>query len=279
VIRSIDGAARVAGVAGRPIQHSLSPVLHNAWIAALGLNAVYVPFAPTEEGFERFVRGLRGGVVRGINVTAPFKEKALATADEADETARRAGSANLLLFHEDGLIEATSTDGAGLIGAFVEQAPGFLFDRPAVVLGAGGAARAAAAALLAAGCPEIRVVNRTASRAEELVFAFQDRLRAFPLTRAEEAMTGACALINAAAGGPSPPLDALPEDAVVMDMNYRPLKSALLLAGEARGLRAVDGVAMLIRQAVPSFEAFFGVAPPPEADVRALALAAIEAAR
>ncbi len=277
--RPFDGAAQVAGVAGRPVQHSLSPVLHNAWISALNLNAAYVPFAPTEDGFERFVRGLRGGVVRGINVTAPFKEKALALADEADEVARRAGSANLLLFHEDGLIEATSTDGAGLIGAFAEQATGFVFERPAVVLGAGGAARAAAAALLAAGCPEIRVVNRTASRAEELVFAFQDRLRAFPLTRAEEAMTGACALINAAAGGPSPPLDALPDDAVVMDMNYRPLKSALLLAGEARGLRSVDGLAMLIKQAEPSFKAFYGVAPPAEADVRSLALAAIEAPR
>jgi shikimate dehydrogenase len=279
VSRPFDGAAQVAGVAGRPVQHSLSPVLHNAWISALNLNAAYVPFAPTEDGFERFVRGLRGGVVRGINVTAPFKEKALALADEADEVARRAGSANLLLFHEDGLIEATSTDGAGLIGAFAEQATGFVFERPAVVLGAGGAARAAAAALLAAGCPEIRVVNRTASRAEELVFAFQDRLRAFPLTRAEEAMTGACALINAAAGGPSPPLDALPDDAVVMDMNYRPLKSALLLAGEARGLRSVDGLAMLIKQAEPSFKAFYGVAPPAEADVRSLALAAIEAPR
>jgi shikimate dehydrogenase len=277
--RSPDGAAVVAGVVGRPIAHSLSPVLHNAWIRALDLNALYAPFAPDDEGFERFVRGLRHGVIRGLNVTAPFKEKALSLADEADEASRRAGSANLLLFHPQGMIEARSTDGVGLLGAFEDQAPGFTFDRPVVVLGAGGAARAAAAALLGAGCPEIRIVNRTAARAEELVFAFRERLQAYPLSRAGEAMAGAGALVNAAAGGPSPPLDALPEDAVVMDMNYRPLRSALLLAGEARGLRTVDGLAMLIKQAEPSFEAFYGVAPPAHADVRGLALRVIEAPR
>lgn len=275
--RRIDGEAMVAGVTGRPIAHSLSPVLHNAWIEAAGLNAVYVPFAPPDEGFERFVRGLRGGVIRGLNVTAPFKERALELADEADETARRAGSANLLIFHPDGPIEARSTDGAGLLGAFADQAVGFAFDRPAVVLGAGGAARAAAAALLGAGCPEIRIVNRTASRAEELVFAFRDRLRAFPLARADEAMEGACAVVNAAAGGPSPPLDSLPDDAAVMDMNYRPmLETALLQAARSRGLRPVDGLAMLIAQAAPSFEAFYGIAPPADADVRGAALEVLE---
>lgn len=276
MIRLPDGEAMVAGVIGRPIAHSLSPVLHNAWIRAAGLNAVYAPFCPPDEGFERFIRGLRGGVIRGLNVTAPFKERALELADDADETARRAGSANVLLFDAEGRIEARSTDGLGLLGAFAEQAPGFAFDRPAVVLGAGGAARAAAAALLGAGCPEIRIVNRTASRAEELVFAFRERLQAYPLARAGEAMEGACAVVNAAAGGPSPPLDALPEDAAVMDMNYRPLKTALLQAARARGLRAVDGLSMLINQAIPSFEAFFGSPPPQDADVRALALAALE---
>jgi shikimate dehydrogenase len=276
VRRLPDGETLVAGVVGRPIAHSLSPVLHNAWIEAAGLNALYAPFAPADEGFERFVRGLRGGVIRGLNVTAPFKERALEVADEADEIARRAGSANLLIFNTDGVIEARSTDGQGLLGAFAEQAPGFVFDRPAVVLGAGGAARAAAAALLEAGCPEIRIVNRTAARAEELVFAFRDRLQAFPLARADEALAGACALVNAAAGGPSPPLDTLPDDAAVMDMNYRPLDTALLQAARARGLRAVDGLSMLIHQAIPSFEALFGAPPPGSADVRAAALAALE---
>jgi shikimate dehydrogenase len=270
------GAARVAGVVGRPIAHSLSPLIHGAWIDAAGLDAIYAPFSPTADNFERFVKGLRGGAVRGLNVTAPYKERALELSDEADQAARRAGSANLLLFHDDGRVEARSTDGLGLIGAFAEQAPELdLASAPVVVLGAGGAARAAAAALLDAGTPEVRVVNRTASRAEELVFAFKHRIVAFPLAEADRAMTGAGALINAAAGGPSPPLSALPDGAVVMDMTYRPLRTALLQAAAARDLPTVDGLSMLIKQAEPSFEAFFD-RPVPAVDVRALALAALE---
>jgi shikimate dehydrogenase len=269
----------VAGVVGRPIAHSLSPLIHNAWIEAAGLDALYAPFSPTPENFERFIKGFRGGAIRGLNVTAPFKERALELADEADQVARRAGSANLLLFGADGLVEARSTDGLGLVKAFEEQAPGFDFEAaPVVVLGAGGAARAAAAAMLDAGAPEVRVVNRTASRAEELVFAFKHRIRALPLAEADRAMAGAGALINAAAGGPSPPVSALPDGAVVMDMTYRPLKTALLKAAEARGLRTVDGLAMLIKQAEPSFEAFYGRPVPADVDVRALAEAAVEAA-
>ncbi|NEX91510.1 shikimate dehydrogenase [Caulobacter sp. 17J65-9] len=267
------GAARVAGVVGRPIAHSLSPVLHTAWIEAAGLDALYAPFSPQDEpAFERLVRGFRGGVIAGLNVTAPFKERALALSDEADAVAIRAGSANLLLFHEDGHVEARSTDGFGMISAFAEQAPDVdLTARSAVVLGAGGAAKAAVAALLDAGSPEVRVVNRTIARAEELVFAFGERTRAFALADAERALDGAGVLVNAAAAGPVLALDYLPEGAAVMDMTYRPLKTALLQAAEARGLPTVDGLSMLINQAKPSFEAFFGQAPP-GIDVRAVAL-------
>jgi len=271
-------AAVVAGIAGHPVTKSLSPIIHAAWIAAAGLDAVYVPFRVQPDGFERFARGLRGGAVRGINVTAPFKEAALAVADEADDKARASGSVNLLIFHEDGSIEGRSTDGIGMLAAFAEQAPGHdLAARPAVVLGAGGAARAAVAALLDAGSPEVRVVNRTPARAEELVFAFKTRVAAYGLSQADEAFAGSGVLINAAAGGPVPPLDALPDDAAVMDMTYRPLETGLLLAAKSRGLTPVDGLAMLIAQARPSFEAFYGVAPDPGVDVRALALKAMGA--
>ena len=270
------GAAVVAGIAGHPVAMSLSPAIHSAWIAAAGLDAVYVPFRPAPDGFERFARGLKAGAIRGINVTAPFKEQALALADEADETARACGSANLLIFHEEGWTEARSTDGLGMLAAFAEQAPGHGLDRrPAVVLGAGGAARAAVAALLQSGAPEVRVVNRTAGRAEELVFQFKARVSAWSLGQADEAFTGAGVLVNAAAGGPLPPLGSLPDDAAVMDMTYRPLRTGLLQAAQARGIATVDGLAMLIAQARPSFEALFGVAPPP-LDVRAVALAAME---
>jgi shikimate dehydrogenase len=225
------------------------------------------------------VRGFRGGVIRGLNVTAPFKERALALSDKASEQALRAGSANVLLFHADGEVEARSTDGLGMMRAFADQALGHdVRSGPAVVLGAGGAARAAASALLDAGCPEIRIVNRTLARAEELVFAFGDCVRAYRLSDSGRALSEAVTLVSAAAGGPAPQLDGLASSATVMDMSYRPPLTGLLRAASARGLKTVDGLAMLIRQAEPSFEAFFGVAPP-DADVRAAALRAMRARR
>jgi shikimate dehydrogenase len=146
------------------------------------------------------------------------------------------------------------------------------------VLGAGGAARAAVWALIGAGAPEIFVLNRTAGRAEELVFAFgAPALSAHALSEAESLFAACGVVINAAIGGPVPPIDALPEGAAVMDMTYRPVETALLKAAKTRGLVAVDGLAMLIQQAIPSFEAFFGEAPPASVDVRKKALAALKA--
>lgn len=272
----ITGAALVAGIVGRPVTHSLSPVLHNAWIAAAGLNAAYVPLAPTAGGFAALAEGLRGGVIRGVNVTIPFKEDALACADEASEGARLAGAANLLLFRDDGSIFADNTDGLGLLAALAVQAPGFDPKAgPAVILGAGGAARGAAAALVLSGAPDIRVVNRTADRAFALAADVGGPARPVDLTGA---LAGANVIINATSlglnGGPGPEADLgeAPATAVVMDMVYKPLRTEFITRAQARGLRTVDGLEMLIRQAVPSFEAFFGVAPPAGVDVRALAL-------
>ncbi|MBU2152420.1 MAG: shikimate dehydrogenase, partial [Alphaproteobacteria bacterium] len=164
----ITGRTVVAGVLGHPVAHSLSPVLHNAWLAAAGIDGVYVALAPTTETFAAFVQGQRGGgALRGVNVTVPFKEAALAAADAATDRARLAGAANLLLFDTDGRILADNTDGIGLLRAFEVQAPGFdPAAGPVVVLGAGGAARGAVAALLLAGAPEVRVLNRTAAKAQ-----------------------------------------------------------------------------------------------------------------
>jgi shikimate dehydrogenase len=280
--RLSSGRTMVAGVAGRPVRHSLSPLIHSAWIAAAGLDAAYVPFPLGDGGFVRFAEGLRGGAVRGINVTIPFKEEALALADEADALSRRAGASNLLIFHEDGRIEARNTDGPGMIQA-LEQVPGFRVSAaPAVVLGAGGAARAAAAALIAAGVPELRLVNRTWSRAAGLAEAFPDTY-AHPWEDMAKAFDGAGVVVNATAAGlrgendlTDLPLDALPPSAVVMDMVYNPLETGLLRAGRAGGRTVVDGLSMLINQAIPSFEAFYGLSPPPGVDVRALCLAALE---
>jgi shikimate dehydrogenase len=268
------GAAMVAGVVGQPVHHSLSPFLHTAWLRDLGLNGVYAPFSPKDEhAFDRLMLSCRSNGVKGLNVTAPFKEQALALADTVGDSARRCGSANLLTFDTDGYVHAQSTDGLGLVRAFHLQAPACdLSAGPVVVMGAGGASRAAVAAMLDAGCPDVRIVNRTLARAEELVFEFKTGVTAFELSDIDRAFAGAVAVINAASGGPLPLFDALGRQATVMDMTYRPLRTSWLQAAAEKGCATVDGLNMLIEQARPSFEAFYGVAPNPAFDIRGLAL-------
>ena len=277
----ISGTTRVAGVAGAPVTHSLSPLIHNAWLEAAGLDGVYVAFTPPRDGFTAFAQGLRGGAVRGLNVTVPFKEEALALADAPSRRAERAGAANLLLFEADGRIVADNTDGIGLLGALAIQAPGFdAAAGPALILGAGGAARGAAAALLEGGVPEVRLLNRTHIRAEALAGALGPAVRVFDEGDAA-ALAGTGLIVNATTlglgGGAGPVVDlaAAPASAVVFDMVYRPLRTDFLARAEALGLRTVDGLEMLIGQAAPSFKAFFG-APPPAIDVRALCLSVLE---
>lgn len=246
-----------AGVAGQPIAHSLSPLIHGLWIEAAGLDATYEALGPADEyGFAALVAEGRAGVLRGLNVTAPFKEQALALADEVSPMARACGSANLLVFRQ-GRVFADSTDGFGLMAALTEQAPALILSgAPVVVLGAGGAARAAVAALKAAGAG-VSVLNRTRARAEALV-ADLGAAVAEP-----DAPAGAALIVNALSVPPDIDIDALRADAVLMDMTYKPLITPFLAAGRARGLTGVDGLAMLIGQARPSFEALFGVPVPP----------------
>ena len=276
---TLSGAAIIAGVCGAPIRHSMSPLIHNAWIAAAGLDAAYVPFAPREDRFETFVDGLRGGAIRGLNVTIPFKERALAVADSASDLARMAGAANLLIFEADGAIRADNTDGPGLLGAIAAQAPGFdIAAAPVVILGAGGAARGAVAALLQAGAPQVRIVNRTLARAAELAAAFGARVVAANEAALPELLSDSGLVINATSlglgggDGPAAPLELTPATAVVVDMVYKPLRTEFLRRAEALGRRTVDGLEMLLRQAVPSFEAFYGQIPPASVDVRGVAL-------
>jgi len=282
--RPITGATAVAGVAGSPITHSLSPLIHNAWIGAAGLDAVYVAFAPPPDRFSHFAEGLRGGAVRGLNVTLPFKEAALSVAHEVGERAERAGAANLLIFNEDGSIVADNVDGLGLLGALQAQAPGFDPEAgPVVVMGAGGAARGAASALVMAGAPEVRLVNRTLARAELVAGAVGGPARAYPLGEAAKAFDGASLVVNATSVGIASddaldlPLEGIPAGAVMMDMTYKPLITPFLARARELGHPIVDGLEMLVRQAAPSFEAFFGRVPPEGVDVRALCIAALEA--
>lgn len=254
---TVTGAARIAGVVGNPIAHSLSPWLHNRWIAALGLDAAYVPFAPLPHRFAAFVDGLRGTIV-GLNVTSPFKREALVLADRASAPARRAGSANLLLFARDGSIEAHSTDGAGLLTALARRAPGVSPARgPAAILGAGGAGAAAAVALADAGWT-VRLLNRTRAPAAALA-EMLPRTTAHPLE--EAAMLGCALVVNAL--GPDAPRPGTPSGAALLDMDYRGHHTLFLAPAALRGDPCVHGLDMLLAQAEPSFEALFGLAPPP----------------
>ncbi|HWF01643.1 MAG TPA: shikimate dehydrogenase [Caulobacteraceae bacterium] len=280
----ITGATMVAGVAGAPVRHSLSPQIHNAWLAAARIDGVYVAFAPPAEGFEALARGLRGGAIRGLNVTAPFKQQALALADVASRRASRAGAANLLVFDASGAIHADNTDGVGLLSALAEQAPALdLALAPTAILGAGGAARGAAAALIEAGAAQVRILARTAARGEQIAAALGERVRVVAPADWAGALADCGLLVNAtpaglAGGEAAVDVSALPPGAVVMDMVYAPLTTPLLAAARGRGLTTVDGLAMLIGQARPSFEAFFG-APAPDIDLRGALIAsgAVEA--
>jgi shikimate dehydrogenase len=259
-------------------------MIQNAWLSGAGLDAVYVAFPVAEAGLAALLNGFRGGVLTGVNVTLPFKAEALALCDRASPRALAAGAANLILFEPDGTIVGDNTDGAGLLAAFAEQAPTFdVAARPAVILGAGGAARGAAAALLAAGIEDIRLVNRTGPRADAIQALLGSKVQTFTWAGLGEAFSGAGCVINATSlglEGHAPldvPLEGLPKGAVVMDMVYRPLRTAFLARAQAEGFTTVDGLAMLIGQAAPSFEALFGQAPPDGVDVRAMALSALGA--
>ena len=278
----ITGATVVAGVVGHPIAHSMSPILHNAWLAAAGIDGVYVPFDVSPENFGSFINGLRGGSLSGLNVTVPFKTQALALADEVSERARLAQAANVLVFRRDGAILADNTDGLGLLSAFAVQAPGFdPAAAPVAILGAGGAARGAAAAFLSAGAPDIRILNRTVARAEEIAADLGGCVRAYRLDQAGQAFADVGALINATSAGLSGsgtldvPIAATPATAVVMDMVYKPLLTPFLAQAQGLNRHTVDGLEMLIGQAIPAFHAFFGQPPPAGVDVRTLAKQAL----
>ncbi len=276
--RPATAATRLAGVVGNPVRHSLSPLIHNAWIAAAELDAVYVALQSAPASFGDLVKGLAGGAAVGINVTIPFKESAAALADERSPAAQRAAAANVLVFRE-GRILADNTDGVGLLAAL--EGAGFQpGGGPVAVLGAGGAARGAVTYLLSAGVPEVRVVNRSLERTRAIA-AIDSRIGAFRWDQVAEALDGVAAVINATSLGMTgePPLeltlDGAPTTAVVMDMVYQPLKTDLLTEAERRGHPVADGLEMLIGQARPSFEAFFG-RPPPEVDVRRLCQQALD---
>ncbi len=263
-----DERPRLAGVCGFPIGHSKSPVLFAHWFREYAIAGHYVPLLVAPDDFQKVLRSLPLAGFRGVNVTVPHKQAALALADRASEAARAIGAANTLTFHPEGAIEADNSDAFGFLANLRDGAPGWdPRAGSAVLLGAGGAARAAAWVLLDAGVPELRIVNRTRARAEELRRHFGERVTTVDWSERDAALDGAATIVNSTSLGmlAKPPLeirlDAAPPGALVTDMVYNPLTTPLLAAARARGMPTVDGLGMLLHQARPGFRAWFGRDP------------------
>ncbi len=269
----------LAGVIGSPIAHSKSPRLHSYWLRRYGLKGHYVPLDIAQVNLAQVIKALPLAGFVGANVTIPHKEQVLKIADIVTDRAALIGAANTLIFRPDGRVHADNTDGAGFVANLRQNAPGWQpAAGPAAVIGAGGAARAVVAALLELGVPEIRIANRTRLRAETLRSDFGARIVVHDWVQAGEMMEDCATVVNSSslgmAGKPEfkVPLDALPPRAVVNDLVYTPLRTAFLEAAAARGCTTVDGLGMLLHQAVPGFERWFGVRPEVDEETRSFVL-------
>lgn len=258
----------LAGVIGHPISHSKSPLLHGHWLATYGIRGHYVPMDVSPENLGYVLRALPLAGFVGTNVTIPHKEAVLELADEVSERAARIGSANTLVFRPDGRIEADTTDGFGFSENIRRSLPDWdAAQGPALVYGAGGAARAVIDALIGLGVPELRLTNRTRSRAEDLADLFGPRVRVVDWDEAQASLDGAATIVNTTSLGMSgqPPftlsLAGLSPDAVATDLVYTPLETPFLREAARQGARTVDGLGMLLYQAQPGFARWFGVVP------------------
>lgn len=279
----ITGKGKIAGVIGWPITHSLSPVLQGYWLNEYGIDGAMIPLATAREDFTPVIEALRRAGFRGVNVTVPHKEAAFAIAHRNDALAIAAGANNLLVFTENG-IEGRNTDAIGLAESLRENI-GELNGKSVVLLGAGGAARGAVLALEMLGAGTIHLLNRDVHRARTLVTSFSTNAKLLPGALADwSAVAGDAALVvnsTSAGMGSNPPLaidlGVLPKGAAVCDIVYSPLETALLKDAAARGHKTIDGLGMLMHQAVPSFEAFFGVKPTVTPGLRAVLIEALRA--
>ncbi|MBK45907.1 MAG: shikimate dehydrogenase [Roseovarius sp.] len=269
----------LAGVIGSPVAHSRSPQLHAHWLKTLGIRGFYIPMEVAEADLETVLRTLPKAGFVGVNVTVPHKEKVMTIADTVTDRATIIGAANTLVFRRDGQIQADNTDGYGFIENLRRTAPDWDPKAgPAAVLGAGGAARAVIAALLDVGVPEILLSNRTRLRAETLQQDFGRKLRVIDWVQAGNMLEHAATVVNTTSlgmvGKPAlrVPLDGLQKGALVTDLVYAPLKTRLLEVAEEMGCITVDGLGMLLHQAVPAFERWFGTRPEVDAAARAATL-------
>lgn len=268
-----------AGVIGWPVDHSKSPRLHGYWLDQQGVDGAYAKVPANPQEFDATVKRLVAEGWRGANVTIPHKEAALALADEATATARAIGAANTLVF-DAGRIRADNTDGYGFTENLIDRAKdAWRPSNPATIFGAGGASRAIIHALIQSGAPEIRLLNRTRSRADALAEAFGPKVVVLDWSNQSAALDGAGLIVNTTSLGMKgqPPLEidftAAAPSAVATDIVYTPLETPFLASAAKAGLVTVDGLGMLIHQGRPGFEAWFGKAPIADAKLRELLLA------
>ena len=264
----LTGRARLAAVMGWPVAHSLSPRLHGFWLKQYRIDGAYVPLPVRPERLAAALRALPDLGFAGCNLTVPHKEAALLALDEVAAEARRIGAVNTVRVRQDGTLYGWNTDIEGYAQSLAAALPGWsLAGKSAAVIGAGGAARAVVAAIAGLEASEIRLVNRSAGRTQELARALGGPVRAHGWADMATALRGAALLVNTTtlgmAGQPALAIDlaSLPREAVVSDIVYMPLETPLLAAARARGHAVVDGLGMLLHQAVPGFEAWFGRRP------------------
>lgn len=258
----------LAGVMGWPVAHTRSPAIHNHWIAQYSLKGAYVQLPVQPQNLEAAIRGLPALGFAGCNITVPHKVNAMQLMDTLHPAARRVAAINTVVVQADGSLLGMNNDGYGYIQSLRDAQPDWRGDAgPALVMGAGGAARAIVVALLDEGVPEVRLCNRTQEKAQALKDAFGDRVTVVPWADRNSAMAGVRLLVNTTTQGMhgQPALDValddLPAEALVSDAIYIPLETPLLAAARQRGHQTVNGLGMLLNQARPAFQAWFGVQP------------------
>lgn len=271
----------LAAVIGSPIAHSRSPALHGYWLKRYGIKGFYIPMDVAQADLEQVLRMMPKMGFVGANVTIPHKEAVLQIADVITDRAALIGAANTLIFRKDGKIQADNTDGAGFIANLRQGAPHWVPSLgPAAVFGAGGAARAIVAALIEVGVPEIRLANRTRARADALRSDFGAKIHVHEWVQADAMIDGAATVVNTTSLGMTGkpdlvlPLESLSSHALVTDLVYTPLKTQFLIEAEERGATTVDGLGMLLHQAAPGFERWFGHRPDVDEATRIAVLSA-----
>ena len=263
-----DNKIPLAGVIGHPIAHSKSPALFRHWFKELCIRGHYIPMNVVESDLVDVLRTMPKMGFVGCNVTIPYKEKAMAIADKVSDRATLIGAANTLSFGEDGRIYADNTDGHGFIQNLKQGAPDWDPKAgPAAVLGAGGASRAIISALLEEGVPEILLSNRTRIRAENMKSDFGAKISVVDWVNSGDMLEDAATVVNTTSLGMvgkqefRVPLNSLSAKSVVTDIVYTPLQTKLLEEAAEIGCRTVDGLGMLLHQAVPGVERWFGMRP------------------